>query len=221
MGTTVCELTWIFNLLQDLNITIPTPIPFLCDNRAALRIVANPVFHERTKHLEIDCHLIRDKYKNGFIAPSHVPSKAQLADVFTKSLLVVALGASGDGASRGLEGGLCTSRPATITPLRLDPLTWSVARMQTRWWGCFRINSRRSGRATAIATVTFQKADHRLSLIYHYKRKWDLARIRRTFQSQCHVGTGIDTPKERFEKSDVMFSVIFVILHLHGITVSK
>ncbi|KAL0360589.1 UNVERIFIED_CONTAM: Retrovirus-related Pol polyprotein from transposon RE1 [Sesamum radiatum] len=86
MGTTVCELTWIFNLLQDLNITIPTPIPFLCDNRAALHIVANPVFHERTKHLEIDCHLIRDKYKNGFIAPSHVPSKAQLADVFTKSL---------------------------------------------------------------------------------------------------------------------------------------
>ncbi|KAL0366649.1 UNVERIFIED_CONTAM: Retrovirus-related Pol polyprotein from transposon RE2 [Sesamum radiatum] len=49
MGTTVCELTWIFNLLQDLNITIPTPIPFLCDNRAALHIVANPVFHERTK----------------------------------------------------------------------------------------------------------------------------------------------------------------------------
>ncbi|KAL0320491.1 UNVERIFIED_CONTAM: hypothetical protein Sradi_5310600 [Sesamum radiatum] len=86
MGTTVCELTWIVYLLPDFGVQIPTPIPFLCDNQAALHIVANPVFHERTKYLEIDCHLIRDKFREGLITPSHVSSRNQLADIFTKSL---------------------------------------------------------------------------------------------------------------------------------------
>ncbi|KAK4390093.1 Retrovirus-related Pol polyprotein from transposon RE1 [Sesamum angolense] len=86
MGSTVCELSWIVYLLQDFDVSVSTPISFLCDNQAALHIVNNPVFHERTKHLEIDCHIVRDKFKSGLIAPSHVPSKAQLADIFTKSL---------------------------------------------------------------------------------------------------------------------------------------
>ncbi|KAL0285489.1 UNVERIFIED_CONTAM: hypothetical protein Scaly_2818200 [Sesamum calycinum] len=86
MGSTVCELSWIMFLLQDFGLTVHTPVPFLCDNQAALHIVANPVCHERTKHLEIDCHIVRDKFKAGLIAPAHVPSKEQLADIFTKYL---------------------------------------------------------------------------------------------------------------------------------------
>ncbi|KAL0373069.1 UNVERIFIED_CONTAM: Copia protein [Sesamum calycinum] len=73
-------------LLKDMQLSVSLPIPFLCDNRAALHIISNPIFHERTKHLEIDCHLVRDKYKAGFLAPDHVSSKEQLADIFTKPL---------------------------------------------------------------------------------------------------------------------------------------
>ncbi|KAL2251504.1 UNVERIFIED_CONTAM: Retrovirus-related Pol polyprotein from transposon RE1, partial [Sesamum indicum] len=86
MGTTAYELTWIHNLLKDFQINVPTPIEFYCDNQAALYITANPVFHERTKHIEIDCHLVRDKYKQGFIDSRHISTKDQLVDIFTKTL---------------------------------------------------------------------------------------------------------------------------------------
>ncbi|KAL0346303.1 UNVERIFIED_CONTAM: Retrovirus-related Pol polyprotein from transposon RE1 [Sesamum radiatum] len=79
MASTTCELVWVYNLLQDLQIQVPAPIPFLCDNQAALHIVANPVFHEHTKHLEIDCHLVRDKYKEGFLAPRHVAIQCSIS----------------------------------------------------------------------------------------------------------------------------------------------
>ncbi|XP_021621510.1 uncharacterized mitochondrial protein AtMg00810-like [Manihot esculenta] len=86
MASIVCELLWISYILQDLQVPTQLPIPLHCDNKAALHIAANPVFHERTKHISIDCHIVREQLQRGFIHPSHVSTTAQLADLLTKPL---------------------------------------------------------------------------------------------------------------------------------------
>ncbi|KAL0404176.1 UNVERIFIED_CONTAM: hypothetical protein Sradi_2058400 [Sesamum radiatum] len=84
MGSTVTDL-WISYLLSDFLMPVQQPISFWCDNRVALHITANPIFHEHTKHLDIDCYLVRDQSKKGFILPSHIRGLDQPADLFTKA----------------------------------------------------------------------------------------------------------------------------------------
>ncbi|KAL2251563.1 UNVERIFIED_CONTAM: Retrovirus-related Pol polyprotein from transposon RE2 [Sesamum indicum] len=86
LAATVYELRWLSYILAEFDIPLSLPIYLFCDNKAMLHILVNPVFHERTKHIELDCHLVRDAYKEGFISPSFVSSSLQLADIFTKSL---------------------------------------------------------------------------------------------------------------------------------------
>ncbi|GLU11360.1 hypothetical protein SLE2022_281140 [Rubroshorea leprosula] len=86
MASTVSELLWLKALLRTLGVHPPQPIRLYCDNQAALHIATNPVFHERTKHVELDCHFIRNWIQAGVISPSHVRSQFQIADIFTKAL---------------------------------------------------------------------------------------------------------------------------------------
>lgn len=88
MALTCCEVTWISALLKDMGLQDLPPTIIKSDNQAALSIAANPVLHERTKHIEIDCHFIRDKIVEGAVVTTHVPSHSQLADVLTKPIPV-------------------------------------------------------------------------------------------------------------------------------------
>ena len=79
------ELVWIQSLLQEL--CLPTSPPVLwCDNQSAAHLAANPVFHSRSKHIELDLHFIREKVLRQELQICYVPSTDQLADILTKHL---------------------------------------------------------------------------------------------------------------------------------------
>lgn len=84
MAVAASEITRTVRLLEELGVTNLKPVTLHCDNQSALHIAKNPVFHERTKHIEIDCHFTRDKVLEGLIQFTYLPTKNQLADVFTK-----------------------------------------------------------------------------------------------------------------------------------------
>jgi len=86
LASLACELQWIQYLFQDLHFSVPTPYTVFCDNNSAIHIAKNLTFHERTKHIELDCHIIRQKLVDGLIHLLHIPSRSQLVDMFTKSL---------------------------------------------------------------------------------------------------------------------------------------
>lgn len=61
LASTTCELQWLTFLLRDFHLPFQQPALLYCDNQLARHIAANNSFHERTKHIELDCHLVREK----------------------------------------------------------------------------------------------------------------------------------------------------------------
>ncbi|RZB60244.1 Retrovirus-related Pol polyprotein from transposon RE1 [Glycine soja] len=86
MAMVTCELMWIKQFLQELRFCEELQMKLYCDNQAALHIVSNPVFHERTKHIEIDCHFIREKLLSKEIVTEFIGSNDQPTNILTKSL---------------------------------------------------------------------------------------------------------------------------------------
>lgn len=86
MAQSISEIMWICQILSEIGFEASMPTKLWCDNQAALHIACNPVFHERTKHIEIDCHFIREKIQQKLVSTGHVKTGEQLGDIFTKAL---------------------------------------------------------------------------------------------------------------------------------------
>jgi len=86
MAQGVCEILWVQKLLAELGLLEREKLSLFCDNKAAISIAQNPVQHDRTKHIEIDRHFIKEKVTSGILNLCYVASEKQLADVFTKGL---------------------------------------------------------------------------------------------------------------------------------------
>jgi hypothetical protein len=84
LANTTSELLWLRWLLTDMGAPQTTSSPLYCDNRSAIQIAHNDVFHKRTKHIEIDCHFIWHHFQQGTLHLQSVSSNDQLAYIFTK-----------------------------------------------------------------------------------------------------------------------------------------
>jgi hypothetical protein len=86
MVVTTADLYWIWMLLKDLQVPLPSLPVLWCDNVGALALASNPVFHARTKHIEVDYHFIREKVVNRDMSLKFISTGDQHADIFTKGL---------------------------------------------------------------------------------------------------------------------------------------
>ncbi|WMV55458.1 hypothetical protein MTR67_048843 [Solanum verrucosum] len=86
MAMGVCELLWLKIILDDLKIRWKGHMRLYCDNKSTISIAHNPVQHDRTKHIEVDRHFIKEKLDKGLICTPFISTKDQVADVLTKGL---------------------------------------------------------------------------------------------------------------------------------------
>ena len=86
MSTACSEIVWLCGFLKELRFPQTTSTPLHAYNTSAIQIATNPIFHERTKHIEVDCHSIRDTLESRVISLLHISSDLQVADIFTKAL---------------------------------------------------------------------------------------------------------------------------------------
>ena len=82
----VAEATWLCQLLLELHAPPRRASLVYCDNISAVYMSSNPVQHQRTKHIEIDLHFVRERVAVGDVRVMHIPTSSQYADIFTKGL---------------------------------------------------------------------------------------------------------------------------------------
>ncbi|GFQ02750.1 copia protein [Phtheirospermum japonicum] len=86
LANTASDVLWLRSLLQELGISVPNSPVIWCDNESAAALASNPVFHARTKHIEVDVHFVREKVLAKQLEIRYIPSEEQPADLFTKAL---------------------------------------------------------------------------------------------------------------------------------------
>jgi histone deacetylase 1/2 len=91
MANATAELIWVQSVLEELGVKIAQPPVLWCDNLGPTYLSSNPVFHARTKHIEIDYHFVRERVANKMLDIRFIGSKDQIADGFTKALSIQSL----------------------------------------------------------------------------------------------------------------------------------
>ncbi|GJS11812.1 ribonuclease H-like domain-containing protein [Tanacetum coccineum] len=86
IAAATCEVMWVMNNVKDLKITNLLTAELYFDNSVAIQISANPVMHEKTKHFDVDVHIIREKVASGLIKTAKIDFENQTTDIFTKAL---------------------------------------------------------------------------------------------------------------------------------------
>jgi histone deacetylase 1/2 len=86
LANATAEVIWVQTLLKELGVPQPRAACLWCDNIGATYLSANPVFHARTKHIEVDYHFVHERVARRLLDIRFIPSGDQLADGFTKSL---------------------------------------------------------------------------------------------------------------------------------------
>jgi histone deacetylase 1/2 len=86
MANATAEVIWVESLLTELGVKFRRPSRLWCDNLGATYLSANPVFHARAKHIEIDFHFVRERVAKKLLEVRFIASNDQVADGFTKAL---------------------------------------------------------------------------------------------------------------------------------------
>jgi hypothetical protein len=88
LANATTEVIWIQTLLKELGVRSPKFARLWCDNLGATYLSVNPVFHARTKHIEVDFHFVRERVAQGWLRIGFISTKDQVADGFTKPVPV-------------------------------------------------------------------------------------------------------------------------------------
>ena len=86
MSSTCSEITWLRGLLGELGFPQHHSTSLHADNISAIQITANPVFHERMKYIEVDCHFLCESFNQHVITLPHISTEHQTTGIFTKAL---------------------------------------------------------------------------------------------------------------------------------------